>query len=104
MSLDQLYEIPKSSFEQVGKNHKAMFKTQIEITKIQDTMSKIIEASIKSLEMQIGKSSRQIAVQASLNGGFFVNTVDNPKNESRKAIELINKVVPSNLKVSDERK
>ena len=50
-------------------------------------MSRNHNASIKSLEMQIGQLSRQIVVLPSSSGGFTGNTVDNPKNETCKALE-----------------
>lgn len=45
--------------------------------------------------MQVGQLFRQMAAQASSSGGFIGNTVDYPKNEMCKAIELRNRVVPS---------
>lgn len=69
------------------------------MNKNQYTMNKNTEASIKKLEMQIGQLSRQMEALASKNGGFVRNTIYNPKNESCKAIELRNKVVPSSQKI-----
>lgn len=74
------------------------------MAKSQDTMRKNTEASIKNLDMQISQLSRQVATKVSSSGEFVGNMVDNPKNESCKAIELRNRVIPSNQKVSDERK
>lgn len=54
-------------------------------------MNKNIEASIKNLEMQIGKLSRKMAAQASSSEGFISNTVDNSKNETCEVIEFRNK-------------
>lgn len=51
-------------------------------------MSKNHDASIKKLEMQIGQLSIQIAALPSSSGGFTSNTIDNPKNEYCKAIEI----------------
>lgn len=45
-----------------------------------------------------------MAAQAGLSRGFAGNTTDDPKNDSCKAIELRNRLQPSNPKVSDERK
>lgn len=67
-------EITQSGFDQVNKQ--------------QETISKNHEASIKSLEMQIGQLSRQVRSIPSSNGGFMGNIIDNPKNETCKAIEL----------------
>lgn len=50
-------------------------------------MSKNHDASIKKLEMQIGKLSRKIHVLPSLSGGFTGNIMDNLKNETCKALE-----------------
>ena len=49
-------------------------------------MSNNHDVSIKNLEVQIGQLSRQIAALHDLSGGF--TTVDNPKNESCKAVEM----------------
>jgi hypothetical protein len=46
--------------------------------------------------------SRQVA--ATQNGGFGGNTVDNPKNESCKAISLRSRVVPSVVETKKEKK
>lgn len=54
--------------------------------------------------MKIGQLSWQMAAQNSSYGGFIGNTVDNPKNESCKAIELRNKMVHSEPRVSKEKK
>ncbi|MCI18432.1 hypothetical protein A2U01_0039586, partial [Trifolium medium] len=60
----------------------------------QETSNKNQEALIKNLEVQMGQLSRQFSnLQGS--GGFGGNTQDNPKNESCKAINLRNRVVPS---------
>ena len=45
--------------------------------------------------MQVGQLSRQTGAEASSNVGFIGNIIDNPKNEMCKAIELRNRVVPS---------
>lgn len=86
----------ETSFKLVGKNHEAMFKTQTEMKKNQDTANNKIWASIKNLEMQIGQISRKIVAQASSNRGFLGNIIDNFKNENCKAIDLRNIVVHSN--------
>lgn len=67
-------EITQSGFDQVNRQ--------------QETISKNHEASIKSLEMQIGQLSRQVGSIPSSNGGFMGNIIDNPKNDTCKAIEL----------------
>ncbi|CAJ2669261.1 unnamed protein product [Trifolium pratense] len=59
----------------------------------QDIANKNHEASIKNLETQVGQLSRQFAVTQ--NNGFEGSTKDNPRNESCKAINLRNRVVPS---------
>lgn len=51
-------------------------------------MSKNHDASIKNLEVQIGQLSRQIVVLSCLSGGFVGKTVENPKNESCKVVEI----------------
>lgn len=56
-------------------------------------MNKNTEAFIINLEMQVGQLSQQMAVQSSSSGGFIGNIIDNPKNETCKAIELRNRVV-----------
>ncbi|KAK2410681.1 hypothetical protein QL285_046032 [Trifolium repens] len=68
----------------------------------QELAQKNNEASIKNLETQIGQLSRQVA--ATQNGGFGGNTVDNPKNESCKAISLRSRVVPSVVETKKEKK
>lgn len=50
-------------------------------------MSKNHDASIKNLEMQIGQLSWQKAVLPSSSGGFTRNIIDNPKNETCKALK-----------------
>lgn len=50
-------------------------------------MSKNHDVSIKFLEMQIGQLSRQIAALPGSSEGFIGNIVDNPKNESCRAVE-----------------
>ena len=45
-----------------------------------------------------------MAVQSSSSVGFIGNTVDKPKNETCKAIELRNRLVSSEPKVSGEKK
>lgn len=67
-------------------------------------MNKNIEASIKNLEMEIGQLSQQMTSQASSSGGFINNNIDSPTNETCKTIELRNRSVPSNPKVSEEKK
>lgn len=51
-------------------------------------MSKNHDASIKKLEVQIGQLFRQIVALHGSGGGFTGNTVDNPQNESCKAVEV----------------
>lgn len=51
-------------------------------------MSRNNDASIKNLETQIGQLSRQIVALPSLSGGFTGNTIDNPKNETCKVVEI----------------
>lgn len=50
-------------------------------------MSRNHDASIKNLEMQICQLSRQINPLPRSSEGFTCNIVDNPKNESCKAVE-----------------
>ncbi|CAJ2668382.1 unnamed protein product [Trifolium pratense] len=66
----------------------------------QELSNKNHEASIRNLETQIGQLSRQFT--ETLNGGFGGNTVDNPKNESCKAIGLRSRVVPSVVETKKE--
>ncbi|CAJ2653502.1 unnamed protein product [Trifolium pratense] len=68
----------------------------------QELSNKNHEASIRNLETQIGQLSRQFT--ETLNGGFGGNTVDNPKNESCKAIGLRSRVVPSVVETKKEKK
>ncbi|CAJ2677643.1 unnamed protein product [Trifolium pratense] len=68
----------------------------------QETSNRNHEASIRNLETQIGQISKQVAAQSS--GGFAGNTLDNPKNESCKAIELRSRVVPSVVDTKRENK
>lgn len=56
-------------------------------------MSMNHDASIKFLEMQIGQSARQIVVLPISSGGFIGKTIDNPKNESCRAVETGFKVI-----------
>lgn len=56
-------------------------------------MSKNHDAFIKKLAMQIGQLSRQIDALPGSSGGFTGNTIDNPKNESRKAVGMGFKVI-----------
>lgn len=58
---------------------KLKFKTQIEMTNSQDTISKNIEASINILEIQIDQLSQHVVAQASSSWGFIRNIIDNPK-------------------------
>lgn len=50
--------------------------------------------------MKIRQFSQQITTQASSSEGFVRNTVDNPKKENCKAIELSYRVIPKDQKVS----
>ncbi|CAJ2662794.1 unnamed protein product [Trifolium pratense] len=68
----------------------------------QETSNRNHEASIRNLETQIGQISKQVVAQSS--GGFAGNTLDNPKNESCKAIELRSRVVPSVVDTKRENK
>lgn len=52
-------------------------------------MSRNHDAFIKKLETQIGQLSRQIIALPSSSEGFTGTTVDNPKNESCKAVETV---------------
>lgn len=54
--------------------------------------------------MQVGQLSQQIATHASSSGGFIGNIVDLSKNETCKSIELRNRVIPLEPKVSEENK
>lgn len=67
-------------------------------------MSKNTEASIKNLEIQIGRLSIELAEQPSSSGFFGGNTIDNLKNDSCKDIMLKNRVVPLVSSASCERK
>ena len=57
----------------------------------QEVIQRNNEASMNSLDNQIGQLAKQIANQSSK--GFSGNTKDNPKNESCKVIELRSKKV-----------
>lgn len=59
-------------------------------------MSRNHDASIKNLEMQIGQLFRQISALPSSSERFIGNTVDNPKNESCKAVETRFGVITEN--------
>jgi hypothetical protein len=85
---------------QMSQNNFEMMKSSVEAMKAsQEASNRNHEASIRNLETQIGQVSKQVAAQSS--GGFVGNTVDNPKNESCKAIGLRSRVVPS---VEDAKK
>lgn len=58
-------------------------------------MSKNHEASIKNLEMQIRKLSRQVASIPGFSGWFIGNIIDNPNNETYKSIEIGYMIEPS---------
>ncbi|GAU41120.1 hypothetical protein TSUD_288100 [Trifolium subterraneum] len=89
-----------NKFMQMSQNNFEMMKSSVEAMKAsQEASNRNHEASIRNLETQIRQVSKQVATQSS--GGFAGNTVDNPKNESCKAIGLRSRVVPS---VEDAKK
>lgn len=73
-NLQNFIKVTQCSFDQLNKNH--------------EKISRNHDASIKNLEMQICQLSRQIAALPRLSGGFTVNTLDSPKNELCKAMEI----------------
>jgi hypothetical protein len=92
-----------SPLEETLNKFMQMTQTNFEGMKAsQELAQKNNEASIKNLETQIGQLSRQVATTQ--NGGFGGNTVDNPKNESCKAIGLRSRVVPSVVETKKEKK
>lgn len=58
-------------------------------------MSNNHEALVKYLGMQIEKLFQKVASIPSSNEGFIFNIIDNPKNDTCKAIELGHGVKPS---------
>lgn len=56
-------------------------------------MSNNHDASIKNLEVHIGQLSRQTTTLYGSIEGFISNTIDNPKNESCKVVEISFEVI-----------
>lgn len=54
--------------------------------------------------MQVSQLSRQMEAEARSSRGFIDNTLDNPKNEMCKSIELTNRFVPFETPNGKERK
>lgn len=73
-TLQNFIKATQSIFDQVNKNH--------------EIMSRNHDASVKILETRIDQLSRKIAALPSSSGGFTSNTVDNPKNETCKVVEM----------------
>ncbi|XP_045831120.1 uncharacterized protein LOC123922450 [Trifolium pratense] len=94
-TLTQFIKVTQGNFE-------AMKVSQDQMKTNQDIANKNHEASIKNLETQVGQLSRQFA--ATQNNGFEGSTKDNPRNESCKAINLRNRVVPSPEIVTKKKK
>lgn len=65
-----------------------MTKYQQGMRQNQILMNKNTEASIKILEMQVSQLYHQVKTEVTTSGGFIGNNVDNPKNETCKAIEF----------------
>ncbi len=81
-----------SAFEEAMTSFVKMTQTNFQEMKASQEVVQINnEASMKSLENQIGHLAKQIANQSSR--GFSGNTQDNPKNESCKVIELRSKKI-----------
>ncbi|GAU38817.1 hypothetical protein TSUD_163920 [Trifolium subterraneum] len=79
-------KVTQGNFEEMKISQKQMKANQ-------DIANKNHEASIKSVETQIGQLSRQFS--ATQNKGFEGSTKDNPRNESCMAINLRSREVPS---------
>ncbi|GAU10453.1 hypothetical protein TSUD_419230, partial [Trifolium subterraneum] len=85
-ALTQFIKVTQGNFEEIKISQNQMKANQ-------DVANKNHEASIKTLETQIGQLSRQLS--ATQNKGFEGSTIDNPRNESCMAINLRSREVPS---------
>lgn len=73
-TLQNFIKATHSGLEQVNKNHEILTRNQ--------------EASIKNLVIRIGQLSRQLEALPSSSRGFTGYTIDNPKNETCKVVEM----------------
>jgi hypothetical protein len=89
----QLEDVLAQFIKATQGNFEEMKISQKQMKADQDVANKNHEASIKTLETQIGQLSRQFS--ATQNNGFEGSTKDNPRNESCKAINLRSRVIPS---------